>query len=136
MVPIGYLPFGAEKENDMGENAAPSYDDVRRKRADRPAGGNFLSAREYAENTTLDVKVTGVEVRPAFVPQGNPPSGELDPYWQAEVEGKEGTTLVKENAFMSDYLEEHAITDPVGKSFRLVIVSHKGNRTTKISKVL
>jgi hypothetical protein len=118
----------------MGET--PTYDDVRRKRADRPAGGNFLSAREYAENTTLDVKVTGVEVRPGYVPPGTPPSGELDPYWQAEVEGKSEPTLVKENAFMSDYLEEKGITDPIGKSFRLVVAVHKGNRTFKVSKVL
>jgi hypothetical protein len=120
----------------MGE---PTYDDVRRARADRPAGGNFLSAKEYAENATLDVKVTGTEVRPAYIAPGSQPKADQLPdiYWQADVEGKEGaTTLVKENSFMSDYLEEHDITDPTGHLFRLVVTAYKGNRSFKVSKVL
>lgn len=118
-------------------NDTRDYDAIRRQRADRPAGGNFVGARDI-EGRSIDVRVIGVETRPGYVAVGTPPGTPLPPrdlYWQVEVvrgrraDGKPipVPVLIKENAFMSDWLEEHNVPDPIGRRFALISESYKGN---------
>jgi hypothetical protein len=125
----------------MSENAGAAanesaYARARRQRAERPAGGNFLSAKGLEEGRDLDVRVLTTEMRPGYRQPGQSEAVEDEPYWSVEASGQPTGVLVKENQFMSDWLEDHNVADPVGKTFRLVVITHKGNRTFKIARLV
>lgn len=109
-------------------NAAPTYAETRQSRSDAPAGGNFLSAKNYPNG--LDVKVVGVEMRPGYQGQGH------DPYWIVEANGVQGPARIKENKPMSDRLDELGIADPTGRSFILTTALIQGNKTWAIARAI
>ena len=123
-----------------------SYAAMRQKRADRPAGGNFLGAK-IVKGRTIDVKVLSIEERPGFRPPDAKPETVIDPdfYWSVEVVRGDvlppnqiaNPMLVKENSFMSDWLEDNHVADPVGKTFSLVVEPpYKGNVRFGIDRIL
>jgi hypothetical protein len=111
----------------MGDQ--PTYAELRKQREDEPAGGNFLSAKDFPNG--LDATVKGVEIRPD-TKYGKGPQA----YWQVTAPGVEGTKLLKENGSMSDRLTELGIADPTGKTFLLSTAGEIGKKYWLIARAL
>jgi len=117
---------------DMGENQTPSYAEHRKYRAEQ--GGKYLSAEDFPNG--LEVKCLKVEIQPAWVPTGAPPSGKYQAVWTVTGPELEGEKFLKESGFMSGKLEELKIADPTGRGFLLSTRSYKANATFEIARAL
>jgi hypothetical protein len=108
-------------------NAATTYADIRKQRADRPSV-EFISAKNYPNG--LQVKVVRTEVGLAF--DRVTPA----PVWVITSEEIEGEKKLNESGFMTGKLEDLDIADPTGRSFVLAQEDYKGQKTFRIARAL